>query len=146
MTYTSHGHWIGPGEPSIPRPLMARCGGLFGCTQCRNEAAEVLVAWMSTPDWPDTTRSGELALNIGEAVDALRAGHSVTRWEDARLVLVPGSNITVSTDRPLGRAVPELVGQDLSYQCHIDKVTNAGTMAPWVVSHRDLLAEDWRLA
>lgn len=58
MTYTSHGHWIGPGEPAIPRPLMARCGGLLVCPQCRSEAAIALAAWMSKPGWHNETQTG----------------------------------------------------------------------------------------
>lgn len=40
MPYTSHGHWVGPGEPSQPGPrLVARCGGPGLCAPCSVEAA-----------------------------------------------------------------------------------------------------------
>ena len=41
MSYTSHGYWVGPGEPTEPRPqLIARCGGPGMCAQCAREALQ----------------------------------------------------------------------------------------------------------
>jgi hypothetical protein len=40
--YTSHGHWVGPGEPTQPPDLVARCGGPAICAQCAREAAPVM--------------------------------------------------------------------------------------------------------
>lgn len=39
MPYTSHGHWFGPGEPTLPAPdARARCGGPGMCRVCSKEA------------------------------------------------------------------------------------------------------------
>ena len=91
-------------------------------------------------------------MNIAEAVAALKAGHRVTRpaWRDAGiwLILVPGSTITVTADRPLGIAAPELVGEQLTYHPHIDIHTAAGTLGPWAGGANSvdfLLAEDWEI-
>lgn len=76
----------------------------------------------------------------------LKAGRAVARqgWpDDTWLVLVPGSNITVDAERPLGRALPELVGGPMNYRSHIDKVRAGAGMEPWVPTHEALLAEDW---
>lgn len=88
-------------------------------------------------------------MNFGEALIALKAGHRVTRtgWNGTGmwLILVPGSTITVSADRPLGTAAPELVGQEIAYQPHIDMKTAQGSVVPWLASQSDLLAEDWKV-
>lgn len=149
MAYTNHGHWVGPGEPSIPRPPMARCGGLFVCTQCRHEATEILATWMSNKDWRDDMRTGVSALNFGQALAALQAGRRVTResWgnPDTWLIIVPGSIIPVSAGRPLGIAAPDLIGSQLEYRAHIDKRNADGSIGPWNPSTCALLADDWML-
>jgi hypothetical protein len=61
------------------------------------------------------------------------------------LILVPGSSITVSADRPLGRAWPDWVGKTVNYRAHIDIKTVDGELVPWIASQSDLLAEDWVL-
>lgn len=38
MPYISHGHWVGPGEPTQPAPPRARCGGPGLCRVCGSEA------------------------------------------------------------------------------------------------------------
>lgn len=89
-------------------------------------------------------------MDFGEALKELRDGKRITRcipgvfgmW----LILVPGSTITVTADRPLGKAAPELVGRELEYQPHIDIKNADGEIAPWVPSQQDLLADDWRVA
>lgn len=88
-------------------------------------------------------------MNFGEALDALKQGHQLTRsgWNgsDMWLFLVPGSTITVESGRPLGKAAPELVGRAVEYQPHIDMKTAQGTIVPWLASQSDLLAEDWAI-
>jgi hypothetical protein len=84
-------------------------------------------------------------VNFGEALDLLQNGTRVARrnWADGMwLVLVPGSTITVAADRPLGQAAPDMVGQQVQYQPHIDKMTADG-LVPWAPTHNALLAEDW---
>lgn len=68
------------------------------------------------------------------------------------LVLVPGSRFVVDADRPLGIARPDLVGREVFYGSHIDKVVDHGehgspdhSMAPWFPSLDDINATDWRV-
>lgn len=79
------------------------------------------------------------------ALDRLLDGQRVCRayWPDGvYLVLVPGSRITVTADRPLGKALPHRVGAELKYSAHID-IVGAGDVAPWAPTQFDLLADDW---
>ena len=86
-------------------------------------------------------------MNLGDAIASLEQGRRVARtgWNGAGmwLVLVPGSAITVTADRPLGLAAPELIGQQTSYHPHVDMWTADGTLVPWVPSQSDLLGKDW---
>lgn len=88
-------------------------------------------------------------MGFGGALAALRAGKRVTRdgWNgpDQWLVLVPASVVRVEASRPLGKAAPELVGQEVRYSAHIDIKTVQGTVVPWIASQTDVLADDWRL-
>lgn len=88
-------------------------------------------------------------MDFGEALDMLRGGRRVERlgWNGKGmfLVLVPGSQIEVTADRPLGKAAPEMVGRTIGYHPHIDMVTAQGTMVPWLASQTDILAGDWRV-
>lgn len=85
-------------------------------------------------------------LTFAEALAELRAGNRVARagWNGHAkwLVLVPGSTFTVETDRPLGHAAPELIGQSTKYLPHLD-LCNRGALGPWTPSTADLFAEDW---
>jgi Protein of unknown function (DUF2829) len=89
-------------------------------------------------------------MNFGEALEALKGGGRVTRagWNGAGqwLILVPGSTITVAADRPLGKAAPRLIGQQVQYAPHIDIHTVQGALVPWLASQADMLAEDWKAA
>lgn len=79
------------------------------------------------------------------ALDRLLDGERVRRagWApDTWLVLVPGSTVTVTADRPLGRAFPDRVGERLTYGDHIDLVAE-DRVEPWVPTQSDLLAADW---
>lgn len=86
-------------------------------------------------------------MDFGAAIAALNDGQRVTRagWNgaDQWLILVPGSTITVEADRPLGKAAPDLVGQQVQYAPHIDIFTVQRTLVPWLASQTDALAEDW---
>ncbi len=91
-----------------------------------------------------------MMMNFGGALDALKTNKRVARagWNGTNsmfLILIPGSNIPVSADRPLGQAAPELVGKTITYQPHIDMFTAQGTLVPWLASQTDLLAEDWHV-
>lgn len=86
-------------------------------------------------------------MDFGQALQALRNGARVARhgWNGRRMfvVLVPGSTITVAEDRPLGQALPHLVGTPVDYRPHLDMWTVDEDIVPWVASQTDLLAEDW---
>jgi len=86
-------------------------------------------------------------MNFGQAIEALKQGKRVSRsgWNGKGmfLILIPGSKIPVSADRPLGQAAPELVGKTIDYQPHIDMWTAQETLVPWLASQSDVLAEDW---
>lgn len=87
-------------------------------------------------------------MDFGDALRALKAGKRVGRasWQETTwLVLVPGSNITVDADRPLGQAAPHLVGGPVAYRPHIDKMREGDGMEPWIPSQAALLAEDWEV-
>ncbi|HYQ69065.1 Thoeris anti-defense Tad2 family protein [Actinophytocola sp.] len=96
-------------------------------------------------------------MNFAGALDALTRGLRVSRdarvrdWARAYqadpggapvLVLVPGSTITVTAGRPLGEAVPELVGRAVEYAPHIDIVQGLRVQV-WTPRQADLLVEDW---
>jgi len=54
MPYTSHGHWYGPGEPTMPAPnARARCGGPRLCAVCKREAGQIEYACRFT-SWTNT--------------------------------------------------------------------------------------------
>jgi len=85
-------------------------------------------------------------MTIGEAIEALKVGDRVSRagWRngDAAIILVPGTQgPTVESGRPL--AFARNVGTRFNYLPHIDMVTVAGDVLPWVAAHADVLAEDW---
>lgn len=87
-------------------------------------------------------------MDFGDALRALKDGKRVARrwWGNPTwLVLVPGSNITVEADRPLGRAAPYLVGGPVAYRPHIDKMREGEGMEPWIPTHEALLADDWEI-
>lgn len=85
--------------------------------------------------------------DIGDAIQELRYGGRVRRagWngKGMYLFLVPGSCFTVEADRPMGKACPELVGEQVSYHAHVDMKTAQGDVVPWLCSQTDLLADDW---
>ncbi len=87
---------------------------------------------------------------FGKALDVLREGDAVTRrgWNapDQCVFLVPGSEIEIQADRPLGRALPHLVGEYVQYRDHIDLRTANGEIVTWQPTISDVLAEDWDYA
>lgn len=84
-----------------------------------------------------------------QALQLLKNGKRVARagWNGKGmfLVLVPGSEFPVTADRPFGQVAPELIGQTVKYQSHVDMYTAQGTFVPWLASQADLLSEDWEL-
>lgn len=85
-------------------------------------------------------------MNFGEALFALHSGRAVRRspWPSGMyVVLVPGSTITVAADRPLGKALPHMVGQEVRYKAHLDLLLPDGTMGSAHLLDEDLTATDW---
>jgi hypothetical protein len=62
------------------------------------------------------------------------------------LVWVPGSTITVTADRPLGQALPHLIGRQVGYRDHIDRIDPYDVVGPWTPSQEDLLTADWTVS
>jgi hypothetical protein len=93
---------------------------------------------------------GEMTMDFADALKALRDGKRVSRYDWANtpqgwLILVPGSEITVEAERPLGKAVPDLVGNAVTYTPHIDMYSYHGELGPWTPTQADLLANDWNV-
>ena len=85
-------------------------------------------------------------MNFGDALQALKDGRAVRRgvWPPGMsLVMVPGSTIQVAADRPLGAALPHLVGRRVHYQPHIDLLLPNGAMGSWNAPDADMQGEDW---
>jgi hypothetical protein len=86
-------------------------------------------------------------MTFGEALEHLKAGRKVQRdgWngKDMWLVLVPGSEITVTAGRPLAALFP--VGATITYHPHIDMKAADGTVFCWNPNQLDMLSEDWRI-
>lgn len=58
------------------------------------------------------------------------------------IFLVPGSIFNVNRPPLLG-IYPE--GTEIQYHAHIDMKTANGTIAPWLASQTDMLADDWTI-
>lgn len=88
-------------------------------------------------------------MDFGEALHALKDGKRVALpggRTDVWVFLVPGSEITVAADRPLGTAAPELVGQQVAYSAHIDIRCADGMIAPWGgPTMGNLFSDDWQV-
>lgn len=86
---------------------------------------------------------------IGWAVKQLQNGNKVQRagWNGKGmfLLLIPGSTFTIDAERPMGKALPSRVGQQVNYLPHVDMYTAQGDFVPWLCSQTDLLALDWEL-
>jgi hypothetical protein len=85
-------------------------------------------------------------MNIGEAVEAMKAGKRVARagWNGKGmfLFLVNGSTFKVNRPPLLG-IYPE--GTEIRYHAHVDMKTADGQVVPWLCSQTDLLASDWEI-
>lgn len=84
-------------------------------------------------------------MNFLRALELIAKGGRIRRhdWASGAFLLqIPGSTITVDADRPLGKAAPELVGQQVRYKTHID-IFDAGEMSPWHATDADINADDW---
>ena len=83
-------------------------------------------------------------MNFGQALDAVKTGHKITRdgWNGKGMFvfLVAGSTFVVNRPPLLG-IYPE--GTTITYKPHLDIKNVDGTIATWVPSIGDVLAEDW---
>ena len=88
-------------------------------------------------------------MDFGAAVNALKDGKRISRdaWHgNVFLFLVPGSTFEVTADRPLGKANPALIGQEVTYAPHIDIHCWDGSISVWAgPDTMSLLAEDWEV-
>ena len=84
-------------------------------------------------------------LNFGQALEALKQGSKVARngWNGKGmwLYLVPGSEFQVAEGRPLAKHLP--VGENVTYNAHIDMKAADGSHFAWNPNQLDMLAEDW---
>ena len=91
-------------------------------------------------------------MDFGEAIKELKSGQRVRRaaWAPGCwMILVPGSSFTIEEGRPLGYALPNLIGSQARYWSHVDMCVlqnGAPSLGPKVWSDADVLAEDWKLA
>lgn len=89
-------------------------------------------------------------LSFGEMLHHLRSRQGMrasrTGWYQQVLVFVPGSTITVTADRPLGRALPTMVGTEVMYHDHLDVVDLHGNVHVWTANQDDVLANDWHVS
>lgn len=85
-------------------------------------------------------------MNFGDALTALKAGLKVQRegWNGKGMFvfLVPGSTFKVNRPPLLG-IYPE--GTEINYRPHLDIKNVDGSIATWVPSITDLMAEDWHV-
>lgn len=89
-------------------------------------------------------------MNIGMAVDALKAGLRVTRrgWNGKGmwLSLTPGNNVPAHKFwSPHNRAFAEANGGSAEVRPYVTMKTVDGAIVPWVCSQSDLLADDWEV-
>lgn len=86
-------------------------------------------------------------MRYSEALDLMREGAAVRRahWPPEKIVfLVPGSEFQVAADRPMGKALPHLVGKTVRYHEHIDTALG-NQVGVWQQTIIDVNAEDWEL-
>lgn len=102
---------------------------------------------MSNRDPRLYVNSTPAGLTFGDHVlGVLRRGGRVRRaaWPaEWWLVLVPGSVVPVQHGRPMGAALPDLIGMRVDYQPHLDVLKPPGTVEAWAPTHADVLAADW---
>lgn len=100
------------------------------------------------------TRQPERFFYFGQAILELKFGKKVARkaWRSNTniatsapfLIFVPGSITAIQADRPLGQALPGMVGKQMAYSPHIDIVEDRySTVRVWTPQQVDLLALDW---
>jgi hypothetical protein len=86
-------------------------------------------------------------MDFSNALIELKNGELLTRtgWNGRGIFvfLVSGSQFKVNRE-PLNRIFPE--GKEITYRPHIDIKNVDGSIATWVPSIGDLMAEDWAIA
>lgn len=84
------------------------------------------------------------AMTFGEAIEAMRLGHRVTRqgWngKDMFIYIVPPAEYPAQRG-----AAKAWAGEDamIPYGAYIAMKTVDGTVVPWLASQTDVLGEDW---
>jgi hypothetical protein len=85
-------------------------------------------------------------MRYSEALDLMRGGAAVRRPHfaaGAMIFLVPGSEFEVAAERPMGKALPHLVGTTVRYREHVDILRGDGTVSVWQHNLDDVNAGDW---
>lgn len=86
-------------------------------------------------------------MRYSEALDLMREGAAVRRahWPPEKIVfLVPGSEFQVAADRPMGKALPHLVGRMVRYAEHVDTALG-NRVGVWQHTLTDVNADDWEV-
>ena len=94
-------------------------------------------------------------MNFGMAIEAMKMGKKVARagWNSKGmwLMLIPGSNPTLTTGTPYAEALGESGDShgnvdQIPINAHIDMFTAYQCMQPgWLASQADMLADDWAI-
>lgn len=148
-----HCVWVDMGggrkqQVNVPANFTARGGPIAGDYLVVYDEGQYL-SWSPKTTFEDGYHAHGASLRIGEAMLALKGGDAIARdiWmRRFMIVLAPGSRVTVEADRPLGVALPEVVGEAVDYAPHIDMFDKEqGRMTPWTPTAFDLLADDFRI-
>lgn len=142
--YCDYRDWILPDDenPDDPGFLIEYRDGIGKPNDPRHTG---YISWTPADVFRCSYRSAN-ALPFGLAVEALKAGHRVTRpgWngKGMYLYLVGPGRYPPST--PAGRAISERYKDGLvPYRPYIAMLTVDGDVVPWVASQSDILEEDW---
>lgn len=84
-------------------------------------------------------------MNFSQALDLLKEGKKLKRsgWNasDQYIYHVPAQSYPAQTD-----VAREQFGDEVPYTAYLAIKTVQNTVAPWLASQTDLLAEDWEIA
>ncbi len=110
--------------------------------------ADGYTSWSPRAAFEDSYRTSEpgmeQALNYGDALHYLKLGKKVARagWNGKGMFIFLVSGSTFKVNRPPLLAIyPE--GTEIQYRAHVDIKNVDGSIATWVPSQGDHLAEDW---
>lgn len=88
-------------------------------------------------------------MDFGQVLDVLRDGAKATRtgWNGKGMWIALSPGFQLPANDVYSYAVAEDIGTGMgTFRPYIMLKTIDGEYVPWVASHTDLLAEDWRIA